>query len=467
LTLNPRASVFRHNDGVYLFDPITLTCASMNEAMFSFISGPDDAGFLDKLSSRELNELRNVAERLHRLGILIGPETVEKSDRPGIDNGTASINHLAIFVTSKCNLKCAYCYAQGGDEQKTIGRDIWLPAMDYYFSTIDPARKPDVNMAIHGGGEATMEFDVLKQIVDEFFARAQVRGLKPSVNMGSNGTYNESVSRWIIRNGIQVTISLDGPRDIQNRLRPFRSGQPSYDVVVRNLKALLKAGRQGYVRATVTSESLDYMEETVELAGQLGIGIVHFEPVTLTGRGNSGRITKPDPRQFADTFLKCYLRGLALDVTVRYSGLRCFDPRYRQFCGACGRNFCVTAEGNITTCYEVLDCKDPAAGMFFIGKVDPVQKRVALDRARIQQLAQRVTENLEACRDCFLRFQCAGDCPLKSFRKSNTDLYFPDAYRCEIAERINKQLIVWLADGIIETRDAGKMKVVSLNHFSK
>jgi sulfatase maturation enzyme AslB (radical SAM superfamily) len=86
-----------------------------------------------------------------------------------------------------------------------------------------------------------------------------------------------------------------------------------------------------------------------------------------------------------------------------------------------------------------------------------------LDHVRMKKLKQRVAENIEACKNCFLRWQCAGDCPVKSFKYSNRDLYSPDPYRCRIADRINKQLIVWLADGNIKPRDDKKAQVFSLN----
>ena len=69
---------------------------------------------------------------------------------------------------------------------------------------------------------------------------------------------------------------------------------------------------------------------------------------------------------------------------------------------------------------------------------------------------------MESCIDCFLKNHCAGDCPVKSFRHSNRDLYSPDPYRCQIAEKVNKQLIAWLADGVIEPRDVEHTRIVCL-----
>lgn len=467
--LNPRVSVFNHKGGMYLFDPSTRTYASINETLLSFITKPDNCNSFDEVTDNDYNRLKDVIEQLFKLSILILPESTNKSD-VNITTHSNSMTHLTIFVTTKCNLRCGYCYANGGDSEKTISRDIWQPAMDHFFSSLSSSldsrqvSNKSISLAIHGGGEPTIEFVTLKEIVADFCKRSKTMGLQPSVGMGTNGTYNDLVHRWVIENDIDVNISLDGPRDIQNSLRPFRSGQPSYDIVTHNLLSLVKAGRNVSVRATITDEAIETMLETIELARQLGLSSVHFEPVSITGRCANTTIAKPDGEKFAEKFLQCFLLGLKYDIDVHYSGMRCFDHSHQWFCGACGQNLCVTPDGYITTCYEVLDLKDPAAKEFFIGKVNPIKGTVLLDHARIRQLKLRAAENMEACKECFLRYQCAGDCPAKSFRYFNRDLYSPDPYRCLISDCINKQLIAWLADGVIEPRDVEKTIVISLNN---
>jgi uncharacterized protein len=461
--------VFKHKGGMYLFDPFTRTCASINEEMLAFATNSEVSNSYDNVSSSSRKGLMKITKQLRKLDILIEQGATVKDGECTPPDGVGSDMYLAIFVTEKCNLRCAYCYANGGDSGKTISRDIWRLAMDYYFSTLlnsntlKRGKHKSVDLSIHGGGEPTVEFDTVKEIVAGFSERAHAVGLQPSIGMGSNGTYGEDVQRWIIENNIDVNISLDGPQYIQNHLRPFRSGRPSYDRVANNIKGLVKAGRSVSVRATVTDEVLGAMEQTIELANQLGIASVHFEPVTLTGRCANTGVARPDEEQFAEKFLKCFLLGLKHNIEVTYSGMCCFQSPRKRFCAACGEHFCVTPNGDITTCYEVLYSSDPASSAFFIGKIDPVQSRVMLDHVRMKKLKQRVAENIEACKNCFLRWQCAGDCPVKSFKYSNRDLYSPDPYRCRIADRINKQLIVWLADGNIKPRDDKKAQVFSLN----
>ncbi|HEY6873774.1 MAG TPA: radical SAM protein [Geobacteraceae bacterium] len=467
LTLNPRVSVFRHKGGIYLFDPATRTYAAMNETLLALVTKPDDVHSAEEVCGDDRTELTEAVMQFRRLGILKRPEEIVQGDRRPAPESFGSMTRLHIFVTTRCNLRCVYCYAKGGDSERIISRDIWQTAMDHFFSnlTFDAAQKTpkpiEVNLTVHGGGEPTIEFDTLKDIVSEFRRRAAEMGLKPSVAMGTNGTYGDSVHQWIVENNINVNISLDGPQHVQNRQRPFCSGEPSYDTVVRNLQLLVKSGRRVSVRATITSESIETMEETVKLAEQLGLAAVHFEPVTLTGRGST--VSRPDPDQFVEKFLECFLLGLELDIDVKYSGMHCFKDCHQRFCSACGRNFCVTTEGNITTCYEVLDANDPAADIFFVGKIEPLQASVEWDLARIKELEQRIADNMEACEDCLLRYQCAGDCPIKSFRHSNRDLYSPDPFRCHIAKQINMSLIALLADGVIEPRDVGQARVVDFN----
>ncbi len=465
--LNPRVSIFRHKGGIYLFDPYSRSCASMSEEMLGVLEQLQNSS--DFLADFNLvsEGMTNVVAHLRKYGILIDPEDVRMKEWPGKSLRKASMNRLVIFVTTNCNLRCIYCYAHGGENHKTIGSNVWKLAMKHFFETFDDDRKrkdgvnTKVSLTLHGGGEATLEFAMLKEIVADFLAQAKTLGLNPSITIGTNGTYSDTVHDWIVINNIQVTISLDGKREIQNYQRPFYLGTQSFDIVTDNLRALVAVGSSVAIRTTVTAASVGSMQETVELARELGITSLHFEPVTLIGRGSLKGLSRPDPDQFADMFLKCFLKGLEYDIHVKYSGLHCFSHCRQSFCSACGQNFCVTPEGNITTCYEVLEAEDPAASTFFIGKVDTEANRVEWDYAQIEALSQRTAYNMDACKDCFLRYQCAGDCPVKGFRYSGENLYTPDTFRCKIAELVNKQLIAWLADDVIKPCDLEGVDIFS------
>jgi len=122
---------------------------------------------------------------------------------------------------------------------------------------------------------------------------------------------------------------------------------------------------------------------------------------------------------------------------------------------------CVTPDGNITTCFEVIQSEDPAAAKFFIGRINIQTNEVEIDQEKLIELWQRDIGKIMACSNCFMRYQCGGDCPLKCVRSSNGDLNEPDPYRCSITKGINKQLIVWLCDGLIKTRNIRGSEIIS------
>lgn len=107
--------------------------------------------------------------------------------------------------------------------------------------------------------------------------------------------------------------------------------------------------------------------------------------------------------------------------------------------------------------------EDPAAQIFFIGKIDIQSEKVIINKEKVKFLKGRITENLKACKNCFLKYNCAGDCLAKTFRSCGGDIFSPDPHRCQIANLINKQLIAWIADGVIEPRIADKYSVVKYN----
>ncbi len=466
-TLNPLTSVFRYSSGIYLFAPQTRTFSSLNEPMLELLLKCDGRTPLGAVLQGQAPGLHDIFAQLYLLEVLV-PADVDLSGAGYLGMSGKKTMRLTIFPTTACNLECIYCYASGGDTARRIPENMRDLAIEYFFSALPDShpgadgKEEPVHLSIHGGGEPTVDMDLLRGIVAAFSAAAERADRQVKVSLVSNGTFSREARDWLLENKIGVSISLDGPPDVQNRQRPYRSGRPTFDDVAENVRALVEAGREVAIRATVTQDSLDSMQATVEMAAELGIVAVHFEPVSQTGRGLQRGIRMPEAAAFSANFLQCFVLGLEKDIEVSYSGMRCFDHFHNHFCSACGDNLCVTPDGYLTTCYEVLTPDDPAAETFFIGRVDVEQNRVVVDEQKVAALKERVTENLRSCSSCFLRYNCAGDCLARTFRSSG-NLYAPDRYRCQVAEAVNKQLIAWLADGVIEPRASGKVMVTRFN----
>jgi uncharacterized protein len=451
------------NGKFYLFAPRIRTFSAVNKDMFKFLELCDGNQPLERLLHRFNlpKHMRTAISELFERRILLDEASSSGEDLSSTKTTEDGFGlRLSLFPSTACNLRCRYCYADGGDHPKFMAQPIYLKAMDYFFNSISNG-EDHVHLSLHGGGEPTINFPLLTSICSEFSKRAFHLNLKPKISITSNGTFGKEVREWAILHSIGISFSLDGPSEIQNLQRPFRSGAPSFDVVMDNIRFFVESGRQIGIRSTVTSRSVHSMKDTIEMAKQSGIAAVHFEPLFETRRSTHSGLKPPSLKEFADNLLACFLTGLEYDIEVTYSALRCYDYPQMRFCSACGYNFGVTVDGDVTCCYEVLQKTDPASDCFFIGKINLQDDKVDLHWDRINYLRTRTTGNMHRCRDCFLRFNCAGDCLIKAYRATRGDLFGIDHDRCWLAKRINEKIICWIADGFIEPRNGETRNVFS------
>jgi len=464
VSLSEATRCFEHRGRHYFFEPLCRGYVSMNADIRRAVadmarSSQPAAQYVETCS---VPGFRASVAKLVEADLLVPSDCTDAARGRGGSGVPKELpfrpRKLTIFPTTSCNLRCTYCYARGGARPRNVDLGQCRAAIDFYTeqlagSSDDPSERPSAGLSLHGGGEPTSVFSLVREIVRIFKESADARGLRSHVSVVSNGTFGPEILEWILSEKIGVSLSLDGIQEVQDRNRPFRNGRGSYELVAGNAAALVRDGREVAVRATVTGEDVIHMRSAVELARELGLASIHFEPVSICGRAEDSRVAECDPDDFAATLLDCFSKGLEYDVDVGYSGLRCLDQFLGRFCSACGDNFCLTPEGHISTCYEVLEQDDPAARVFFIGQVD--RGEVRIDNGSVEHLRTRVADNMHACGSCFLRMNCAGDCLIKCFR-STGDIFGPDAERCRIAETVNKQIIAWIADGVIEPRDPNR-----------
>ena len=75
-------------------------------------------------------------------------------------------------------------------------------------------------------------------------------------------------------------MSLDGRKDVNDKMRPFRNGSGSYDLTVPKFQefARLRGQKDYYVRGTFTRNNLDFASDVLHYA-DLGFEQVSMETV--------------------------------------------------------------------------------------------------------------------------------------------------------------------------------------------
>lgn len=378
--------------------------------------------------------------RLVRAGILRDahrPDPVHDL-RPG----TAKTATLMLYPTNSCNLRCVYCYAVSGPGAgPRLSHEHAAMAVTDFFATLDPAVRL-VELGFHGGGEPTTNFSVMTQSWELFQRTAADLGLRSRVSTITNGTFGPAVLRAFTEQPWRLTVSYDGPR--QAAQRPTAADRDSRDRVVANLRALLAAGRQVVVRATLTRDGLPFLPALVDDAADIGLQTVQVEGASTVGRGANLLDGPPDPEQFAAAFLSAFEYGLRRGVRLTTAGwlhTRVGDGRY---CGANSGMRAVTPDGYVSSCTEV--CQGPADDPFIVGRLDTTSRRLEIWPVREQALQERTGYNLPHCSSCYMVDACGGGCMSRA-RAEGGDPFARDAAHCIISRTVNPHMMAAIADG--------------------
>jgi uncharacterized protein len=362
-----------------------------------------------------------VVELLRGQGLLRG-EAPEPPTSPG--DYLFRPYEVTLFPTTRCNLRCIYCYADAGMDAGKLSWEAAQAAIDFVADNAATTGRDDFVVGFHGGGEPTLCWDLIERSVEHAEQRAEALGLTARIHAASNGVLSAARRRFIADHFTGMNISLDGPRDIQDRQRPLADGVGSFDAVMETVRHFEELGFAYGVRATVTAHSAPRLGEIVRFfrTSCPSLDQLHVEPVWFCGRCRTSGERPPEDEAFIAHFLDAWEEGERLGLRLFYSGAR-LDTLTNKFCAAPGDGFSITPEGMVSSCFEVTASDDPRARVFHYGRFDAEAGRYLIDQDRIERLRRLTVEHLPFCRDCFCRWHCAGDCLAKALPRGDPETH--------------------------------------------
>lgn len=350
--------------------------------------------------------------------------------RNPVPQGQVLDSAICFLPTNDCNLGCKYCFS--GAQPKKFGAMPWEIAksaidLGVRNAVLNRMRWGTGRLVIRffGGGEPTEYWDTYAGIVD--YARASARRNNIGVFVGTitNGQIDEEHYEWFRENLDEISVSMDGPPDIQNEQRPTFAGEHSFDKTWKFVstmdatRANLKA-----IRVTVTAQTVGRMGEIAEFFwDNLSRAYpVQFEPVYFSevGRQNT---TMPLARDFVEQFRKVEeMARRRHEAGRRHSTVetatRPLTIRATAYCDSLeGRGLFVTPEGYLSLCSEISVAVDPRKDDYFIGGYDPATRSFHVS----DEGASKIRCGPPWwCRGCFAQFSCRGGCEPRS---QNPDKY--------------------------------------------
>lgn len=324
---------------------------------------------------------------------------------------------ISFFLTTKCNLRCIYCYnskERGELEEKSLPLEIAKAGIDEYF-----AKNKSRHIRFYGPGEPTQEFDLMRQITD--YAR-QKGGNEVTAELQTNGAFSPRVLKWILDNINIVWVSFDGTPDIQNTQRPFPHKKPSAPKIEENIKWLFvnrdKHNLMVGVRVTMTDLNIRRQKEMVDYFNSLGIKYIWTDPEFPA----VDKIPVCDDKEKLANFhfdMGTYIQNFveahryAKQTGVFYgSFLTCnFDGEAKINCRSCTPVPHLTPDGYVSACdLVVLGANANHMDCFIYGKWDEQTKQFEYYPEKIKALQSRNVDNIAHCKTCVAKLHCSGYC---------------------------------------------------------
>jgi uncharacterized protein len=323
---------------------------------------------------------------------------------------------LVINLTNQCNLSCQYCYEFGEDKVATpegkpkfMEWDTAKQSVDFLFREAQGRRAAHITFF---GGETLMNFPLLRQVVDYANEQSRAHGMYVDYSLTTNATLlRPEIIEYLAEHRIGVTVSMDGPQDLNDQLRVFANGKGSYDVIAPKVKELLARHQTRPIaaRVTLTNGVKDVMRIYRHLKDDLGFHEVGFAPVTTS----PNRLYAIDEKgldqvlgqfeelayEYRDHALRNELHGFSNvsdTLSEIHQGVSKSHP-----CGAGLGLLGVGPSGDISPCHRFVDSDEHKLGHVSEG-LDEGKKKDFLERGHIDSKSD--------CATCWARPVCAGGC---------------------------------------------------------
>ena len=343
---------------------------------------------------------------------------------------------MVLNITNQCNLSCQYCYEFGEDriatpegKKKFMDWETAKTSVDYLLRASDGRRAVHITFF---GGETLMNYPLLKQVVDYSRARAAEKGVSIDFSLTTNATLlTPAIIQFLAENEIGVTVSIDGPKEMNDQFRVFKNGRGSYDVIEPKIRELLAAHRTRPIaaRVTMTTQAMDVLKTYRHLKHDLGFHEVGFAPVTtspnrlysINDKGLDSVLTQFEA--LADEYLIHALRGehhgfsnVSDTLAELHQGVNKSHP-----CGAGLGLVGVGPSGDISPCHRFVDSDAHVLGHVSSG-MDKSKQAHFLARGHIDSKTD--------CHRCWARPLCAGGCHHEAYVRYG-DTGHPNLHYCE------------------------------------
>ncbi len=370
------------------------------------------------------DDLRNCisdVESLIKAGKLFTEDTFEPMAGTFKERSGNVVKALCLHVAHTCNLNCSYCFASQGKyhgERAIMSYEVGKQALDFLVANSGTRRNLEVDFF---GGEPLMNWDVVKKLVNYARSIEKENGKNFRFTLTTNGMLiDDDVIEFSNKEMSNVVLSLDGRKEIHDRLRVDYNGKGSWERIVPKFQKLVEArgDKEYYMRGTFTHANPDFLKDIICML-DLGFTKLSMEPVVCAADDPAGltaediEIVKNQYEELAKLMLKREEEGRPFTFYHYMIDLTDGPCIYKRIsgCGSGTEYMAVTPWGDLYPCHQ------------FVGeeqyKLGDVWNGVTEDSLRDEFRSCNVYARPE-CKDCWAKLYCSGGCAANAFHATGS-----------------------------------------------
>lgn len=381
---------------------------------------------------KELNEVMDDLDELIRKETLFAPMDpnyqIAIEDRP-------IVKALCLNIAHDCNLRCKYCFAgQGGYGQwrMLMPFDVARRGVDFLIAHSGPREHCELDFF---GGEPLLNWHVVQQTIDYVHTQEKKHHKKIKMSLTTNGMLlDEAKVKYLTDNHIALILSLDGRKEMHDRMRPGVHGEGTYDQIVKNLQYCVqhRNGEEYYVRGTFTKYNLDFTTDVIDMLDK-GFPAVSMEPVVgeETEEYSIKEEDLPRVKEEYDRLAKLFIQREEEGKPFFFFHFNmdlwkgpCLPKRLRG-CGAGHEYLAVVPNGDIYPCHQFVGREGYVLGNVYEG----LKNMKMMHDFRANHVFTK-----PACVDCWAKFFCSGGCHANNEAFAG-DIHKPYDLTCEIQKK--------------------------------
>ena len=407
----------------------------------------DKYGHREDVTEEEIRLCIDDVAALKNMGKLFTPDTFAPMAGTLKERSGDVVKALCLHVAHTCNLNCSYCFASQGKyhgDRALMSFEVGKRALDFLIEHSGTRRNLEVDFF---GGEPLMNWDVVKELVKYARSVEKAHGKNFRFTLTTNGVLiDEDVIEFSNREMSNVVLSLDGRKEIHDRLRVDYAGNGSYERIVPKFKEFVKSrgGKNYYMRGTFTHANPDFTKDVFHMA-DMGFTELSMEPV-VCAEGDPAGLTPEDIETVKEQY-----EVLACEMLKRQDEGRPFTFYHYMLdltegpciykrisgCGSGTEYMAVTPWGDLYPCHQFVGEEAYKLGNIW----DGVTNTALREEFRACNAYSR-----PECKDCWAKLYCSGGCAANAYHATGTitGVYKPG---CELfKKRIEGAIMMRVAE---------------------